>query len=171
MSPPRTRPLVSVDRLKQVLDYNPDTGIFIWKIQLSPKGPVGKVAGTVRPNGYRFITIDGSAFAAQRLAWLYVSGAWPTNLMDHKNRVRDDNRFDNLRDVRHLQNRHNTGSVANRDNKTGFLGVVKTANGKFETRISYPGVKNKYLGRYDTPEEAHAVFMAAKMQNQVGALP
>lgn len=91
--------------------------------------------------------------------------------MDHKNRLRDDNRFDNLRDVKQLHNRHNTGAVANCDNKTGFLGVVKTKKGRFETRISYPGRKNHYLGRYDTPEEAHAVFMAAKMQHQVGALP
>lgn len=171
MSPPRTRPLVSVDRLKQVLDYNPDTGIFIWKIQLSPKGPVGKVAGTVRPNGYRFITIDGSAFAAQRLAWLYVCGEWPTNLMDHKNRVRDDNRFDNLRDVRHLQNRHNTGTKANSNSKTGVLGAIQRPSGKFFSRISHPGKRAQYLGTFDTAEEAHSAFMAAKAKYHEGAFP
>ena len=170
MAPPRKLPLVTAERLREVLNYDPSTGLFHWLVQLSPKGAKGKRAGAVSPTGYRFITIDGATFAAQRLAWLHVHGTWPTQWVDHKNRNRDDNRIDNLRDVSPTWNRHNMAE-ANCDNKTGFLGVVETSNGKFETRISYPGKKNHYLGRYATPEEAHAAFMAAKKRYQVGALP
>lgn len=115
--------------------------------------------------------IDGTNFAAHRLAWLYTHGVWPEHWIDHRNRVRHDNRISNLRDVDMAHNRHNVGTKPNRNNKTGLLGVVRSANGKrFSSRISYPGKKNLYLGTFDTPEAAHAAFMAAKMKYQPGAL-
>lgn len=169
MVAPRLNPHLTYERLVDVLDYDPCTGIFLWKKKLSPRGLIGTRAGSVNPSGYRVITIDSWNYPAQRLAWLYVNGEWPSKFVDHKNHRRDDNWIDNLRDVSQLFNRHNSAKAGSH-NQSGFLGVVVTKKGRFMTRISYPGKKNHYLGTYDTPEEAHAVFMAAKKTYQVGAL-
>ena len=166
----RKDPQLTYERLVEVLDYCPATGVFTWKKTLSPRGVMGAQAGSVKPSGYRVIHVDSWNYMAQRLAWLYFYGFWPTHFVDHENRMRDDNRITNLRDVPQLLNRHNTEAASSR-NKSGFLGVVETKKGRFRARITYPGKKNHYLGTFDTPEEAHAAFMAAKAKYHEGALP
>jgi hypothetical protein len=168
VAPRQTTPLTHA-RLLAVLSYDPITGFFHWRQMLSPRGVIGSRAGSVHPNGYRLLTIDGVGYLAHRVAWFYVHGVWPSNYVDHKNHKRDDNWIDNLRDTSQLFNRHNSVQ-AGRNNQSGFLGVVKTKRGRFMSRITYPDKKNHYLGTYDTPEEAHAVFMAAKQAYQAGAL-
>lgn len=171
MAPPRKHALVTACRIREVLDYDRETGIFRWKVRLSPRGVVGAIAGSVKPSGYRDITIDGVNFPAHRLAWLHHFGQWPDQWIDHINRNRDDNRIANLRDVSPTWNRHNTAD-SNRNNKTGMLGVVLSPNRtRYISRISFPGKKNLYLGTFDTPEEAHAAFMRAKTIHQAGAGP
>ncbi|MCK9994454.1 MAG: hypothetical protein Dbin4_02974, partial [Alphaproteobacteria bacterium] len=94
-------------RLKELLHYDPDTGVFTRRVQTSSNARVGDVAGCLHPEGYRHIQIDGKRYAAHRLAWLYMTGEWPTNQLDHLNGVRDDNRWGNLREATHGQNQQN----------------------------------------------------------------
>lgn len=166
--PRKSLPLTH-ERLLEVLDYDPTSGFFLWRQTTSPRGLKGSQAGVLRPAGYRVITINRIAYLAHRLAWFYVYATWPEQWVDHINGCRDDNRIENLRDVPPAFNRHNT-KQAGRNNKTGFLGVVKNETGRYVSRITYAGKKNHYLGVFDTPEEAHAAFMVAKQKYQKGAI-
>jgi Demerecviridae HNH endonuclease len=86
------------ERLKEILDYNPDTGVFKWRCRNNKKSRFkeGDVAGSLNRKGYRRVTVDGREYKEHRLAWFYMTGTWP-KMVDHKNRVRSDNRWDNLR--------------------------------------------------------------------------
>lgn len=86
---------LSHDYLIKILDYNPDTGIFKWKIKRKQKNP-GDVAGTLLSDGYIHIQIDGSKYKAHRLAWFYIHKKWPMNEINHKDHNRDNNAIDNL---------------------------------------------------------------------------
>ena len=109
--------------------------------------------------GYIQIRIDGSLYYAHCLAWLYVYGVWATNQLDHKDTIRHHNWIENLRDVTNSENAQNR-IKANTNNSTGFLGV-SLHHGKYPATITIDG-KNKYLGRFETPEEAHEVYLEAK---------
>lgn len=155
-------------RLLAVLHYDPETGVFKWLQALSPRGLVGTQAGGVRPDGYRTITIDGKPYLAHRLAWFYVHGQWPSYLLDHRDGLRDDNRISELRDADWFvnnQNRH----VAMGHSQTKLLGAFPVkGSDRFESRICLAG-KSKYLGRFDTPEEAHQAYLAAKRIHHPGS--
>lgn len=95
------------DQLQQQLHYNPDTGVFTRLVRASNMLP-GTVAGTVHArDGYVVIRVLGAKYAAHRLAWLYMTGKWPSQEIDHINRDRADNRISNLRDVTHMVNMSN----------------------------------------------------------------
>ena len=115
---------LSIHRLKELLDYDPATGIFTWKVSSGKRRP-GSQAGTLRmlrgkPN-YIVIFIDGALFMAHRLAWFYIHGQWPYPYLDHKNMDKTDTTIDNLRISTRAQNAINMGPRA--DNKSGIKGV------------------------------------------------
>lgn len=144
------------ERLHQVLDYNPELGEFRWKVDHCEKSSrKGERAGSTYSNGYRIITIDGARYSEHRLAFLAVTGAWPTDLVDHVNGAKDDNRWSNLRPANHLQNTVNRPS----HNPLG-RGVRLNRSGTYRATITVSRRKIS-LGSYQTPEEAHAVFMSA----------
>lgn len=150
--------MIIVERLKEVLTYHPDTGLFTRNLEFGGWA-AGEVAGCVKPDGYRWIAIDGIQYAASRLAWFYCHGVWPRHHMDHKNNVRDDNRIENLRECNPSQNLANQ-RLSSR-NKSGFKGVswIKRDN-KWFASIKVMG-KSKSLGYYDDPEEAHSAYCEA----------
>lgn len=150
--------MLTQERLKKIIDYDQLTGIFIWKIS-RPKCHVGAIAGCLCKDGYVYVTIDKKRYEAHRLAWLFVYGVWPTNQTDHKDTIRHHNWIENLRDVTHSGNQQNR-IMANANNKIGFLGVY-LSRGKYMAQITVSG-KNKFLGRFTTPEEAHQSYLAAK---------
>ena len=148
---------ITLLRLKCVLEYNPETGRFIW-IKPSYKnknGNVGKVAGYLDQDGYVRITIDRRRYYAHRLAWLYMTGSWPEKQIDHKNRMESDNSWLNLRLATHAQNQHNRGVLKN--NKTGLPGVVERKWG-WVAYIMREGVNN-YLGSFKDPDEAYGAYL------------
>jgi len=108
------------ERLRELLEYDPETGVFIWK---TGRGSVkaGSVAGSKEANGYVRIRCDGGRYMAHRLAWLYVHGEFPPEEIDHINGVRDDNRLRNLRCVSRTENTRNQ-RLSNR-NTSGITGV------------------------------------------------
>jgi HNH endonuclease/AP2 domain len=148
-------------RLREVLDYDPETGIFTWKVRVSTNVPVGTVAGSLDGGSYLNIHLDGRAYLAHRLAWLYVHGEWPVSQVDHINRIKTDNRFTNLRLATASQNAQNQ----RRDQRQGtsrLLGVSwNSTAGRWASRITVQG-RVKFLGSFDTEEDAHAAYLAAK---------
>ena len=158
------RNMLTHEMLLEVLDYNQETGIFIWKIGCRWCGnKVGYVARYINANGYIVIQVGGKKYLAHRLAWLYMKGEWPSSQIDHINGVRDDNRLINLRDVTSAENGQNQRK-AHSSNTTGFLGVrFHKATKKFRAQITLDG-KTRHLGTFHTPEIAHAAYITAKRQ-------
>lgn len=114
------------DELRSLLDYDPLTGVFLWKVARGGSVRAGEVAGTFCTKGYRKIIVGGISYKAHRLAWFYVHGEWPAEQIDHINRVKDDNRIANLRVVSNGENRANT--EPNRNNAIGAKNVHPVRN-------------------------------------------
>lgn len=154
---------LSQKRLKELLWYNPYTGLFF---RQTHKGgaKAGDIAGWIDGNGYRVIRVNGEVYLAHRLAWLYMKGRWPKKQIDHKNGNPSDNRWDNLREATGSENQWNR--KINKNNSTGYKGVCfHKASQNFRARIQHNG-KNKSLGYYDTPEEAYTVYCEAAKELQ-----
>lgn len=143
---------LSLKRLQDVLTYDTSTGLFWWRV--SPARPVkaGAVAGSIGKDGYRVIGIDGRVYLAHRLAFLYMTGAFPVAEVDHINGDRADNRWQNLRPATRAQNEHNKGAR----NRLGVKGVSRNHNG-FKARIWVNG-KDQHLGYFATIDEAKAAY-------------
>ena len=152
---------LTASRLRDVLDYDQLTGVFTWRVA-NRNAKIGAVAGTLnKQTGYRLIKVDGFDYLAHRLAHLHVTGAWPASCVDHVNLDRADNRWANLRPATRLQNAHNRGLTSS--NSSGFKGV-SASRGGWQANIRVNG-KLKFLGRYPSPEAAHAAYAAAALQS------
>ena len=147
--------------LKEYFQYNPETGLFIWKVFRGGGSPkIGTIAGTPHEDGYVKIKVNGKIYSAHRLAWLYMTGSFPTQEIDHTNGDGADNRFSNLREASRTENNRNT--KVRKNNTSGFKRVSKNRHGKWVSHIHVEG-RQHYLGSFDTPEAAHEAYcMAAK---------
>lgn len=143
-------------RLKQVLDYDPETGIFIRKLARGNLKLIGKpTSSKPRPNGYLCIRVDGKLYYAHRLAWLYWYGKMPRSL-DHRDRDRTNNRIENLRKANSSQNRMNTAVAKN--NTSGVKGVSWEVKRKaYRAQISKNG-KKMMLGYFSDVASAAAAY-------------
>ena len=159
--------VITLERLRELLVYEPTTGVFTNRVSRSSRALAGSVAGSPDADGYLQIRLDGKNYKAHRLAWLYITGSWPTGLIDHHNGKVAENRFTNLRDATPRVNSQNVHG-ARIDSGTGLLGSSFDAKrGKYLAQISINGRK-KNLGRYATAEEAHQVHIAAKRLHHEG---
>ena len=147
---------VTLERLREVLRYEPETGHFFWLKRLSFRVQIGGKAGSIRPDGYIEIGIDGESYLAHVLAWFYVTGEWPAKQVEHKDTVKSNNAWINLREATHGQNVTNSG--VRKNNTSGFKGVsfVKDV-GRWHARIMSDGQLH-LLGYFDSPEEAHVAY-------------
>lgn len=142
----------------ELLSYEPETGSFTWNIQRRGKKPADGFAGSVNKiSGYRVINIDRTEYKAHRLAWLYMTGKWPVEFIDHKNGDRSDNRWCNLREATHSQNMRNRGVLPT--NTSGLKGVVWHKRQKKWCAQSKLNGKNIYLGSFDCPAAAHFAYV------------
>ena len=158
--------MLTVERLRELLDFNPETGELCWRIaprhqRIEP----GQSAGYVGRRGYLRIRIDGAAHQAHRLAWMHHHGTPPLGDIDHIDGDRLNNRIANLRDVSKFTNQQNQ---VNRRfvGATGLTGVTRQRN-KFEARISANGVSH-HLGMFETAEAAHLAYLGAKKRLHFG---
>lgn len=149
--------------MREVIVYEPATGLFWRKPAVMAKGRY--LAGSRGKNGHTQIKVLGCRVAAHRLAWFYYHGKWPVGSIDHINGDPTDNRIANIRDVPHAINMQNRRTPS-KGNKTGFLGV-SPHKGKFVAGLSVEG-RRQYLGIFDTPEEAHEVYLTAKRKLHAG---
>jgi hypothetical protein len=150
---------LTAQRLRELLHYDSQSGDFTWIVSRGNQfTKPGMKAGFKDSYGHLGIEIDGRRYLSHRLAWLFVHGVWPDHQIDHINRIRDDNRIENLRDVSGVVNANNKGNY--RNNTTGFKGVT-IKNGRFIAQITVAG-KCKYIGSFDTAEKADQAYQAAK---------
>ena len=151
--------MLSHSRLKEYLDYDPLTGVFVWLKKKARANPGDVAGGFSRNHGYVTIKFDGKHYMAHRLAWFYMRGVWPKSELDHEDTDRSNNRWSNLREATSGQNKQNVQKPRSH-NKLGFLGVLRRGE-KFRAYIT-TGKKQRWLGTFPTPEEAHEAYLTAK---------
>jgi hypothetical protein len=159
--------MLPIEFLHEQLTYNPASGELRWRPRPSWRANArcaGKIAGGLIPDGYVAVTLtylgERRKYKAHRVAFAMVHGRWPANDIDHKNRVRSDNRIANLREATDLQNAQNAGKRV--DNVSGHAGVSR--NGKRWCARIRVNTKLEYLGRFASAEDAGRAYLAAKAQ-------
>ncbi|WP_320705372.1 HNH endonuclease [Enterobacter cloacae] len=143
--------MLTQGKLKSLLSYSPETGLFHWLTEKTNAIQPGDKAGWKDEQGYWRITIDGYDYRAHRLAWLYMNGVMPA-MVDHKNRNRSDNRACNLRECNASQNAMNRKTQAN--NKSGVPGVTWNKREKKWKAYTKSNGKPISLGTYEKKEDA-----------------
>jgi hypothetical protein len=152
--------LLLLQKLKEKLNYDKNTGLFTWVNCGRPKLN-GKVAGTVSKRGYIHLHIHPYIYKGHRLAWLFEYGKWPEYGIDHINGNKTDNRIENLRDI--PQRHNNCNTPAHREGKLPGYMLVTLADGTkvYRARI-ITGKKTKYLGNFYTEKEANLAYLKAR---------
>lgn len=150
------RSIVTIDRLRHLIDYNPETGEFTKR----PK-KIGSIVGKAR-HKFWMLYIEGVQYSAHRVAWFWMTGQWPPNsvVVDHINGDATDNRWANLRLASPSENQRNRTKV-NNNNSSGLTGVYKK---KKDDKYWFSSLGNKYLGRFSTKEEAHEAYRKAALE-------
>lgn len=167
--------------LRELLHYNPETGLFTWLKRSSAYFSAEMYAKTWNTkyaektakglsNGYKSIRVLDRAYLAHRLAWLYTHGSWPDGEVDHINGDKLDNRLVNLRDVSRAVNQQNLRTRVG-PNKTLPLGVCKIHRDNlqkpYKATLSVSGV-SKHLGYFASAEEAHDAYITLKRERHEG---
>lgn len=153
---------ISAEYIRSILHYSPNTGFFVWKERFDVLANVnrrlaGNRAGTIVKSGHIAIKIKKRHYWAHRLAWLYMTGEWPKEQIDHKNLNSTDNSWENPREATHDQNNQNKKIPINcRSGVKGVRFVMMRNLPRYKVRISLRG-KDIHLGYYKTIEEATAV--------------
>ena len=165
-----TRPLPPAERLRELYDYDPETGDLIMRPR--PGRDRGTVAFnrrysgrpvTATSNGYLYVHLDGrQQFHAHRVIWKIMTGEDPPSEIDHRNRVRTDNRWTNLRAADRTTNMANITVRA--DNKLRLKGAYRDHTGRYRAQIKI-GERRIHLGRFDTPEAAHEAYCKAALEH------
>ena len=146
-------------RLKELLCYDPDSGIFTHKVYRGNQVLAGSIAGRPSGDGHLSTQIDGKEYLLHRLAWLYIHGCFPPHQIDHRNLMKADNRWGNLRLATNSQNSMNKGKQSN--NTSGYKGVsFNKPSKKWQARITVNG-KRHYLGYFKSVECAGKAYAKA----------
>ena len=149
---------LTLDRLKSLLHYEPETGWFTWRVNKS-NVKAGSRAGKNASNGYRRVKVDGVEYPEHRLAWFYVTGQWPKCVIDHVDRDQRHNAFSNLREANYAENQHNR--THQRNNTSGHKGVsFNKKSQKWRAEIMRDG-RSHYLGQFSDIDLAVAAYREA----------
>lgn len=162
----QTKPLPGFEKLKELLTYEPESGLFFWAMNISQAKKAGDLAGHKTTHGYVVVGIGRSNFMAHRLAWKLTHSVDPFGNIDHINGDRSDNRIQNLRDVSPAINAQNQKSATAR-NVAGFLGVSLRKDGRYSARITV-NRKTKTIGYFKNPTDAYAAYIQAKRATHQG---
>lgn len=153
--------LITQERLKNLLHYNPDTGVFTRRNTFRNL-TAGSVVGCVGAGGYMQCSLDNKMYKMHRLAWLYVHGRWPADQIDHINHNVTDNRILNLREVSCAENHQNRARRTK--NSSGYLGVGWHKRDKrWQVHIEVNG-KRHHIGYYTQLPDAIAARKAAELK-------
>lgn len=154
---------LTVEYLRSILDYDPETGILRWRADRRHKR-AGQVAGTISETGHLRIWIKGHIYMVHRLIWLMVTESWPKSFIDHKDMNGGNNRWDNLREATMEENQRNRTAPSH--NTSGYKGVsLHKKTGLYQARItSKISGGQMYLGVFNTPEKAHEAYLKAALE-------
>ena len=155
-----TRPELTAEYLRSILDYDPETGIFTRKVSTSSRAKVGDIAGSLDGDGYLCISLQRRLYKAHRLAWLHTYGVWPKDQIDHINRIGTDNRISNLREATNKQNSQNRSKSSNNTSGHPGVGWYKPTS-KWVAQIKH-NQKLIHLGYFTNIEDAVAARKAAE---------
>lgn len=150
---------LTVEFIRDRLDYNPNNGEFKIRKKSGKKGVVGNKTGSKGKNGYVYLYLNNNVALAHRVAWVYVYGEWPNEQVDHINRDRSDNRISNLRLASQSQNSCN-GSLRS-TNKSGYRGVSWSKEKKKWVSRIVKDRKQYVLGYFDDKEKAYMAYLEA----------
>jgi hypothetical protein len=148
--------MITQKELKERLHYDPATGIFtcVYVIKQYSRN-IGDQVGSLTNHGYLCTSINKKVYKCHRLAWLYMTGDFPKNFIDHIDGNPSNNAWANLREATPKQNQENVH--LRKDNKSGFKGVAwHKASKKWSASLAH-NKKHIWLGVYETPEEAALV--------------
>ena len=159
-----TTQILTQERLRSLLDYDPMSGDFRWRVNRTAGVKVGDLAGSQDNEGYRLLSVDGRLYKAHRVAWLYMTGIWPPHVIDHIDQNPSNNAFSNLRLASTAQNGMNRRM--DKRNRTGVTGVTWcTSSQKWRADIGENG-KLIRLGRFDTLLDAVAARKLAERKHR-----
>jgi hypothetical protein len=155
---------LTAQRVRELLHYDPDTGVFTWRINAGRWGRIkaGTPSGSPDADGYLRSQVDGTLYYCNRLAFLYMLGRWPNGVAEHRDGVPANNRWENLRDATQQVNTENRRRPI-RNKRSGLpLGVsLDRRDGAIVASITVNG-RWKYLGRFQDAETAHQAYLDAK---------
>jgi hypothetical protein len=148
--------MLTQKELKEYLQYNPDTGEFIW-LKSPVKRMIGKIAGYINDSGYISIQLNNIQYRAHRLAFLYMKGSFPIDQVDHLDKIRSNNKWDNLVESSQAENQLNKHN--NIDKRSGFTYIVgrsttKTWTVRLPKKFTTEGKSELYIGSFKNLEEA-----------------
>ena len=157
---PKPKPLPTQERLQELFDYSVITGTLTRKIGVRGFAAGRSVGCFNSTTGYWVASVDKQNYQVHRLVWKLVTGADPQDLdVDHIDGDGTNNAWHNLRLGTRSENSSNQRLRS--DNTSGLKGACwDPINRRWEARIGFER-KSYFLGRFDTPEEAHAAYMAA----------
>jgi HNH endonuclease len=150
---------LTAERLRDLLLYSPETGVFTWKQSPTGSVKVGDVAGRNNSNRdyYRQISVDGRSYKIHRLAFLWMTGSFPPEQVDHIDLDKNNNAWSNLRPATPSQNNANWRAR----NQSGLKGTfLDRRRGNYYSRIG-SGPRTKHLGTFETAQEAHGAYVKA----------
>lgn len=161
---------LTIERLREVLDYDQETGIFTWKVTRGSRKAGQRTPGSLGGDGALYVRVDKVLYKAHRLAWFHVHADWPAEEIDHRNCDPADNRLANLRPADRCGNNHNTRIFST--NTSGFKGVCWNRHYKKWQAVINVRRKVIALGRYDRKEEAAEAYRVAseKYHGEFGRL-
>lgn len=156
--------MLTTERAKQLFSDSGSGAALLWLSPTARRSKRGEVAGTIRPDGYRQVCVDGKLYLTHRVLWLMRTGEWPDGEVDHINGNKQDNSEENLRSVSKSGNMQNIRRAFTSNTSSGMLGVsVERKTGKFYSRICVNG-KQRSLGTFDSADAAHAAYVHAKRE-------
>ena len=147
------------EQLRSLFRYDSKTGNLIRRVSTNSNTKVGDIAGRITSAGYRQVSVHGKKYVAHHLVWVYHYGEWPKDQLDHINRIRDDNRIENLREATRTQNSFNRLSYKGSKSKYKGVSIHKTS-GKWCAYYQASG-DSKWLGLFDTEEAAAEAYKKA----------
>jgi len=144
--------MLTLERLKSLFHYDPETGALTRLVSMGNAAAGAQVTST-NGDGYRIVAIDRKRYKVSRVAWLYMTGEWPSSQIDHKDRNRLNDSWSNLRHATHSQN------MANRP-----FPRARFVDGKWDVRIQKDGTRH-YIGRFSSLAEAREAFRSASQRH------
>ena len=153
------QPTFTIKRLRDLIDYDPKTGIMRWKVCKASRINIGDIITGKMKLGHLRVGIDGQRYLAHRIAWFHYYGKWPTKHIDHIDNNPENNAINNLRECTPAQNLWNRPAQCN--SLLSLKGVsFDTRRGTWFARIMVEG-KLHWLSSYNSPELAHAGYIKA----------